>query len=471
MPSLTVLVLGGTGPAGINLLRELLHRKHKVVVYARNPQKVPEYLASNPSLEIVKGELSDKAALDRAVAKVNIVISLLGPLITDRTTPPNSIPDFYKNSLFPAMRRHGVKRIFAMGTLTITQKEDSWTMLQPTINLMVRTVFSNAYRSITSIGKVFEVDAKDLDWTIFRISAIPGGSDQESWAKDREDGKPFVGYVGQKGYTYSFPRGALARWLVDAAESGLQDWVRKAPAVSKLSETFTNTSLTLPIISRLPSESDYKKNPVLLIQRFHELTQVLEEGEPTLRYGSIVSRSFKSLADELSISVPEEEMNHLESLPGTWLPFPDTIPGLQILKKHYKLIILTNVDNVNASSTLKHFQPAEFDKVYTAEDIGSYKPAKANFDYLFDHLRSDLSVDKDRGELLHVARSLTADHVPAKWFGLRSVWISRGGEKKEGTGVGGDYERLKENVEFEWRFDSIGKFAEEIERQFAEKTS
>ncbi|EWZ33557.1 hypothetical protein FOZG_13275 [Fusarium oxysporum Fo47] len=63
----------------------------------------------------------------------------------------------------------------------------------------------------------------------------PGESDKESWLKDREDGKPFVGYVGQKGYTYSFPRGALARWLVDVAESGLLDWVRKAPAVAKLS--------------------------------------------------------------------------------------------------------------------------------------------------------------------------------------------------------------------------------------------
>ncbi|KAF5636155.1 haloacid dehalogenase type II [Fusarium sp. NRRL 52700] len=226
-----------------------------------------------------------------------------------------------------------------------------------------------------------------------------------------------------------------------------------------------------PIISRLPSESDYRKDPVLLIQRFHELTRVLEEGKPTLRYGNIVSRSFKSLAKELNISVPEEEMNHLESLPGAWLPFPDTIPGLQILKKHYKLIILTNMDNDNAASTLKHLQPAEFDKIYTAEDIGSYKPAKGNFDYLFDHLKSDLSIDKDRGELLHVARSLTADHVPAKRFGLRSVWISRGGDKKEGTGVGGDYERLKADVAFEWRFDSIGKFAEEVERQFAEKTA
>lgn len=48
----TVLVLGGTGPAGICLLRELLHRKHKVVAYARTPSKVPEDLAADPLLEV-----------------------------------------------------------------------------------------------------------------------------------------------------------------------------------------------------------------------------------------------------------------------------------------------------------------------------------------------------------------------------------------------------------------------------------
>ncbi|KAI7767358.1 hypothetical protein LZL87_013107 [Fusarium oxysporum] len=223
MSSLTVLVLGGTGPAGICLLRELLHRKHKVVAFARSPQKVPEDLASNPLLEIVKGDLSDKEALSRAMSKVNIVLSLLGPQMSDRTTSPNVIPDFYKNSVIPAMRRYGVKRIFAMGTLSLSQPEDAWTLIRPAIVLLT--------------GQVFENDAKDIDWTIFRILGIPGDSDKESWAKDREDGKAFVGYCGQKGHTYSQRRGALARWLVDAAEDGLQDWVRKMPAVSKLANS------------------------------------------------------------------------------------------------------------------------------------------------------------------------------------------------------------------------------------------
>jgi putative NADH-flavin reductase len=47
-----ILVFGGTGPAGICLLRELIHRNHDVVVYARNPSKIPADLASNPKLEV-----------------------------------------------------------------------------------------------------------------------------------------------------------------------------------------------------------------------------------------------------------------------------------------------------------------------------------------------------------------------------------------------------------------------------------
>jgi putative NADH-flavin reductase len=52
MSTSTVLVLGGTGPAGICLLRELLHRKHKVVVFARSPSKIPQDLATNTLLEV-----------------------------------------------------------------------------------------------------------------------------------------------------------------------------------------------------------------------------------------------------------------------------------------------------------------------------------------------------------------------------------------------------------------------------------
>jgi FMN phosphatase YigB (HAD superfamily) len=87
---------------------------------------------------------------------------------------------------------------------------------------------------------------------------------------------------------------------------------------------------------------------------------------------------------------------------------------------------------------------------------------------LFKKVREDEGIDWEKGELLHVARSLKADHVTCKEIGLRSVWISRGGDRKEAEGVGGNLEGLREKLGFEWRFDDLGTFAEEVERQLGD---
>ena len=73
-----------------------------------------------------------------------------------------------------------------------------------------------------------------------------------------------------------------------------------------------------------------------------------------------------------------------------------------------------------------------FDAVYTAEDIGSYKPAPANFQYMLDRLDSDLGVAAP--EILHTAQSLFHDHVPARACGLANAWIDR-----QGLSEGGDW--------------------------------
>lgn len=222
-----------------------------------------------------------------------------------------------------------------------------------------------------------------------------------------------------------------------------------------------------PIVSRLPPDLLSEPNPVAMVQRLHKISAELQAEEPLLRYKLNLSQSFRMLAEEFDVSVTEEEANEFGSQAGAWVPFEDVVTGLEILKKYYRLIILSNIDNDSMAETLEHFKPSvEFDAVYTAEQIGSYKPAYRNFEYLFDHARRDLGINRENGDLLHVARSLTADHVTTKQIGLRSVWISRGGEKQGKQGVGGDYDQLKSNVAFEWRFDTIGDFAQEVDRQF-----
>ncbi|KAJ4317229.1 hypothetical protein N0V84_007448 [Fusarium piperis] len=229
-----VLVLGGTGPAGICLLRELIHRNHEVVAFARSPKKIPEDVSSSPLIEIVEGQLDDTKALSTAVSKSYVVVSLLGPTISSMSADPAILADFYRHTLFPSMRQHGVKRVYVMGTVSIVRPEDSRSFLRNALVALVRLAGGGAYRTIINISEAFEVDAKDLDWTIYRIASIPGQSDYESWKRDREGGKAFVGWVGETGWSMIQKRGALARWLVDAVESGLTDWIGKMPAVSRL---------------------------------------------------------------------------------------------------------------------------------------------------------------------------------------------------------------------------------------------
>ena len=47
-----VLVLGGTGPAGLCLLRELILAGCEAVVYARDPAKIPDDIASNGYIKV-----------------------------------------------------------------------------------------------------------------------------------------------------------------------------------------------------------------------------------------------------------------------------------------------------------------------------------------------------------------------------------------------------------------------------------
>ena len=61
----------------------------------------------------------------------------------------------------------------------------------------------------------------------------------------------------------------------------------------------------------------------------------------------------------------------------------------------------------------------QFDSIVTAQQVGSYKPSRRNFETLLDHLGIE------RGRLLHVAESLYHDVVPAHELGLTTVWVNR----------------------------------------------
>src|SRR5439155_9794638 len=93
---------------------------------------------------------------------------------------------------------------------------------------------------------------------------------------------------------------------------------------------------------------------------------------------------------------------------GNWPAFPDSAAALAYLKHFYKLVILSNVDRASFAQSQRRFGVA-FDMVYTAEDIGAYKPDLKNFRTMIDGLRRS---GHPASEILHTAQSLFNDPPP-----------------------------------------------------------
>ncbi len=147
---------------------------------------------------------------------------------------------------------------------------------------------------------------------------------------------------------------------------------------------------------------------------------------PTKTYSEILAVVYKRLAEEWGVPVSWGECLTYGASVKDWPAFPDSAEALAYLKQYYKLVVLTNVDNVSfAHSNAK--LGVTFDAAYTAGDIGSYKPDPRNFDYMLENLPR-IGIAKD--QILHTAESMFHDHGPANVFGLANCWIYRRHDQK-----------------------------------------
>ncbi len=164
-------------------------------------------------------------------------------------------------------------------------------------------------------------------------------------------------------------------------------------------------------------------NAVLEAFARHEAAQETET--PSMIYSDLLALVHRRLADEWGVQPDEAEDARFGASVPDWPAFPDSRSALAYLKQHYKLVILSNVDRASFAGSNRRLG-VEFDAIFTAQDIGSYKPDPANFRYLLARLAERGTT---RGEILHTAQSLFHDHAPAKQAGLATAWIDRRHER------------------------------------------
>lgn len=177
----------------------------------------------------------------------------------------------------------------------------------------------------------------------------------------------------------------------------------------------------------------------------HEVEQ--EAATPQMLYPQLLAQVHRRLARQWGVTVSEAAHVAFGRSVPDWPAFADTAAALQYLKRHYKLVILSNVDRDSfAGSNAK--LGVSFDAICTAQDIGSYKPDPRNFRVLIATLGS-LGVAP--AQILHTAQSLYHDHAPAKAAGLATAWIDR---RHERTGWGATRPPVGTPA-YDFRFESL----------------
>lgn len=218
-----VLVLGATGPSGMLVIHEFfkVYPDGVLVIYARTPSKLPANITANPSIAVIKGELTDTTTLTSVFSssKIDAVLSTLGPALGHPSTLP--LTKAYR-TLVPIMAAHGCKRIIALSTSSAEDERDRFNILSKILVTIVWLIQRNAYHDIITYSKVI-VDMSneyDIDWTLVRVPNLNSKSGQ----------KVVAGYLGDGKTSIFLSRYAIAEFYVREIEG--KEWVRKAPALS-----------------------------------------------------------------------------------------------------------------------------------------------------------------------------------------------------------------------------------------------
>lgn len=197
----------------------------------------------------------------------------------------------------------------------------------------------------------------------------------------------------------------------------------------------------------LMKRSGSKLSRDAMLEAFAREESRQEAAHPTMRYSELLALVHGELARGLDVTPDTAEDRRFGASVGEWPEFADTVASLQYLKKYYKLVILSNVDRDSFQITNRRLG-VTFDAIYTAQDIGSYKPDPRNFAYLIEHLAA---IGVDKGKILHTAQSLFHDHVPANAAGLASAWIDR---RHDADGWGATV-APPSDVHYDFRFTSL----------------
>ncbi len=158
-----------------------------------------------------------------------------------------------------------------------------------------------------------------------------------------------------------------------------------------------------------------------LLRLYAELEAKAEAG-PYRPYKEVLEDVAAGFAQKLGFPLPAMDRGILADSIRHWPAFPDTAQGLRRLKTRYRLVVVSNIDDDLFQAPRQKLGLSTvggLDELVTAEQVRSYKPARAHF----DEALARLNLEPD--QLLVAACSLYHDIAPAGALGIPTCHVDR----------------------------------------------
>ena len=207
-----VIIFGATGGIGKWALKHALEKGHEVTAYVRKPSKIT---IEHERLTVIKGEISDSAAMMEALKGQEAVIWCIGVNMNDKLVKDDELRGH--ENLLKAMEANGVPRLIDWATTSVKAEGDKWSLATILPPIIAAFRYPNGKRELKAIAEL--IKASDTDWTIVRFL---GPTD-----------KPGTGEVkvsfGDKSLNFFIPREDIAHFMVNQLEN--KAFIRRMPII------------------------------------------------------------------------------------------------------------------------------------------------------------------------------------------------------------------------------------------------
>ena len=162
-----LVIFGGTGGVGRQLIPQALAMGHQVVAVARSPKALPE----PERLEVIEAALDDREAIHGSIRGADAVLSCLGA----RQNTADQVEVFGQamTLIVEAMQAHGVTRLISISGAGVLVPEDKVTLSRRAVRAML-WLFARHVSAAKERERAILVQS-GLHWTLVRPPRIVPG--------------------------------------------------------------------------------------------------------------------------------------------------------------------------------------------------------------------------------------------------------------------------------------------------------